>query len=242
MPSKMVTHNDKSYVVFGVKFDKYYLPVVVDSNDFKLLSKMGKVWKCNNNGSIYCSHSFNGITKDIFLHEVIMNIKQKDANDSVIKAPMIHINRIKLDNRRNNIIYDTHDKDINKNQKKKKRTVELPNDSGIDPDELPTYVWYMKPDDTHGERFMVSIGDINWKTTSSKYVSLKNKLEEAKMYLRKLKEDNPNIFDEFSMNGDLNKEGKKLSDDYYDIIHNAGYNYIKKIINNNTVELIKPMD
>ena len=49
---------------------------------------------------------------------------------------------------------------------KKKRTIKLPKSSGITPDDIPTYIWYVKETANHGDRFVVEIGDIKWKTTS----------------------------------------------------------------------------
>ena len=72
----------------------------------------------------------------------------------------------------------------------------------------------MKPDSSHGERFMVNIGDINWKTTSTNELSLKYKLEEAKMFLRHLLRSRPDLYEEYSMNGDFNKEGIDLLNSY----------------------------
>ena len=54
----------------------------------------------------------------------------------------------------------------------------------------------MKPNGSHGDRFMVEIGDVKWKTTSSKKLSLKYKLEEAKLFLRQLKRESPELFEQ----------------------------------------------
>jgi hypothetical protein len=134
-----------------------------------------------------------------------------------------------LDNRRDNIFYDSYDKKFKKNLKKKKRTIKLPENSLIKPDLIPTYVWYLKENGTHGERFSVNIGDKKWKTTSSKKVSLLEKLELAKDYLKNLKKTNPEYFLTFSMNGDLNKQGYELKKSFIDIIKKAGYINVQEI-------------
>jgi hypothetical protein len=127
--------------------------------------------------------------------------------------------------------------------KKKKRIIKLPENCGIHPDELPTYVWYVKPEGTHNERFVVKIGDLVWKTTSSNKMSLRYKLEEAKAYLRKLKEEHPELFQNYSMNGDYNKLGHELFESFYDIIYLAGFKHIKKItLPNLTNKIILPQD
>ncbi|AYV77330.1 MAG: hypothetical protein Barrevirus36_2 [Barrevirus sp.] len=232
-----VTKDDNDYIVFPVRYKGINLPVLIDYDDFLVMKKLDNKWKCNNNGFVFCQEG----NRDYYLHELIMSLKNKDEGLDNELVPIIHINRIGLDNRRENLIYDIADKDINKNTKKKKRTVVLPKNCGIKPNMIPTYIWYMKPDQTHGERFMVSIGDIMWKTTSSNDLSLKYKLEEAKMFLRHLLRERPDLMDLYSMNGDLNREGLILANSYYDIVHDIGYNHIKKVVpDKNTLDLLKP--
>ena len=116
----------------------------------------------------------------------------------------------------------------------------MPAECGIDVNEIPTYIWYMKPNKSHGARFMVCIDNIKWKTTSSKKISLRYKFEEAKLFLRQLKEEKPEIFEDYSMNGDYTKLGKKLLKSYYDIIHLANYDHIRRYNpQNRTVKYLK---
>lgn len=235
-------HNKKKYGIMTVYFKKNKIPVVVDSEDETLIKQIGEKWLCNAMGSITHNYVHNGKNYEIKLHELIMaNVHRKDfetigdlydhdkdAFDKITKT-VIHINKMGLDNRKENLIYDTPEKDVTKNMKKKQRILTLPEKSGISPNELPTYVWYIKPEGTHGERFVVNIGDIYWKTTSSKKVSLRYKLEEAKSYLRNLKKEQPTLFKSFSMNGDFNNAGEDLLESFYQIIYKAGYTNIKKI-------------
>ena len=85
---------------------------------------------------------------------------------------------------------------------------------------------------------MVDVGDVNWKSTGSKKVSLKYKLEETKKYMRHLKNARPDLFNEYSMNGDLNKNGVGLLDDFLNISKDAGY-YLNDISNANTEKYLK---
>lgn len=236
--SKQVTYNNHKYVVFQVKYQDHSMPVILDKEDFDLINKMNKNWRCNKNGFVYCTHTYDGITKDVYIHELVMLSKNKNKSKS---NSIVHINRVGLDNRRENLIYDTHDKDYNKNTKKKSRTIQFSEESGIVPSEIPTYIWYAKPDTSHGERFIVSIGDVTWKSSSSNDLSLRYKLEEAKMFLRNLLRDRQDLFNEYSMNGDYTKEGKKLLNSYYDIVHSVGYDNIHRFVpENNTFELLAP--
>lgn len=234
---KRVTHDDQDYAIVTISYKDTQLPILLDWDDFIAIRKLKKRWKCNGNGFIYCQQDKN----DYYLHELIMSLKSQDDGFKLQNKPIIHINRIGLDNRRENLIYDMIDKDVTKNAKKKKRTIVLPKKCGICPDSIPTYIWYMRPDASHGERFMVNIGDVNWKTTSSGDLSLKYKLEEAKMFLRHLLRNRPDLYEEYSMNGDFNREGINLLNTYYDIVHSNGFTHIKRVVpNQTTLDLLKP--
>lgn len=236
-----IRYRNKYYAVVDINYKGSKIPIVLDWQDFKVINGLNRQWKSNKLGFASCNHEYNGEVKEVCMHEIVMALKQEDNNESIINRPIIHINRVGLDNRRENLIYDTPDKDVNKNIKKKKRTITLPKNSGIKPEEIPTFVWFMKPDPTHGERFVVEIAGINYKTTSSRNISLKEKLEEAKQFLRQLKKENPDLFLDYSMNGDYNSYGIELLDSFYDIIYKAGFDNIERIYdNNNTEKLLKP--
>lgn len=237
----LINYENKDYAVFRMNYQDYSIPAILDSKDFVVINKMNKTWRCNQNGFISCSHTVNGNRKDVYLHELVMLLQIKDGEIRKQNKSIMHINRVGLDNRRINLAYDTANSDISKNLKKKKRTLELPVESGINPDKIPTYIWYMRPDLSHGERFHVNISDVTWKTSSARDLSLKYKLEEAKMFVRHLMRTRDDLFDEYSMNGDYTKEGKELLHTYYDIVHTAGYRNIKRFIpEHNTVDLLKP--
>jgi hypothetical protein len=235
--ARYISYNNQKCVVFSVMYkNKLKLPALLDYDDFIKISKLNKNWRCNENGFVVCSHTHNGTTQDVTLQKIVM-LLHNGNNDQ--KKKILHINRIGLDNRMENLMYDTQDKCINKNIKKKKRTVCLPKNCGINPDDIPTYIWYMAPDETHGARFIVKIGDITNVTTSSKDISLNDKLEEAKSFLKKLFEDREDLREDYSMNGDYNILGKDLLNSYYDIVKKAGYDHIKKSIpEHNTNKLL----
>lgn len=238
--SRRVTYEGKDYGIIDISYKNIRLPVIMDWADAKTVYDMDKTWRCNKSGHIYCNHKIDGKEKDVFLHDVIMYMsEQHGGSDYDKKSNIVHINRLGIDNRRENLMYDTVNKSVGKNLKKKKRTITLPKDSGINVDEIPTYIWYMKPDSSHGERFMVSVGDVKWKTPSSKKLSLHSKLDLAKDYLKNLKTTRPDIFEKYSMNGDYNKQGKYLVNSFYDIIHKGGYKHIKRFNHvNNTEKLL----
>lgn len=228
---RKVSFNNALYGIIDISYKNKRLPVVIDWNDVNKIKNLNSNWKCDKYGNIYCKQKINNIEKIIHMHDIVMGKKE---------SKIIHINRLGLDNRKENLIFSSDNKSIYKNYKKKKRTINLPEDSGIDPNDIPTYIWYMKANKTHGERFYVNIGDIKWKTTSSRKFTLKHKLDLAKEYLKDLYKTRPELFESRSMNGDFNKQGKYLFDSFYDIIHRGGYKHIKKNDHkNNTKKLLE---
>jgi len=226
----VVDLDNNRYVVCRFPYKNTNVPVILDYAIFEQIKKLGKSWHITDNGCIATIHKMihNGdeIATELYLHDIIMKMNHMDKPNAIL-----HINKLGIDNRIENLIYDTNDKNITKNIKKKKRVVELPYDSHIDPDCLPSYVWYNKEESTHGDRFVVDIGHIAWKSTSSKKLSLRYKLEETKKYLRNLKTTQPQIFLDHSMNGDLNLTGKKLLESFYEIANKANYTHLTKINN-----------
>ena len=235
----IVNYKGKKYVVFKSKYKDNIVPFVADGKYLNTLLSLKKKWNYRKGGG-YISSMFKTKKgdKEIFLHDLLMNIesKYKTPENYIIE----HINTIGLDNRIKNLRF-TSNEGV-RNQKKKKRTVKLPKDCRIDPDDIPTYVWYIKENGNHGDRFVVEIKDkIKWKTTSSKKMSLKYKLEEAKKFLRQLKKTQPDIFKDHCMNGEYTEEGKSLLNEFYDIIKLAGYKVKKKIkLNDITNNFITP--
>lgn len=229
MEYKIVIHENKKYSIIDMKYKNVSVPVILDYEDFKIIDKMNKLWIINENGFVVYKHiNENNELIEIYIHEIVMTIKQKDLNKNVEDKSIIHINRLGIDNRRENLIYSNSEEKL-KNYKKKKRIVELPKNCKIDVNDIPTYVWYLKGDDTHGDRFMISIGDITWKTTSSNKLSLRYKLEEAKKFLRQLKIKRPDLFKNYSMNGEYNELGKKLIKSFFELINKANYKHLNMI-------------
>lgn len=231
--------NNDDYAVCRMNYKGQSVPILLDYEMYKNIKQLNKKWHINDKGSVVTTHKtiFDNreIFGEIYLHDLVLKLCGRDD-----AKPILHINKLGIDNRKSNLIYDTQDKHITKNLKKKSRTITLPKSSGINPDDIPSYVWYIKEDETHGDRFAIDLGDLKWKSTASKKVSLRYKLEETKKYLRFLK-DEMKEFNLFSMNGDLNDEGNALLKSYIAISKDAGYTNIsdKLIESKNTDRYLK---
>ncbi len=207
-------YNDNKYTIIKIPYKKTTIPVILDKDIYDKIKTKDYNWNIMPNGTLYTNIKDN----TLYLHEIVYYLKNNRKNN----RPIIHLNKIGLDNRYENIIEDTTNKDIKKNLNKKARTIQL---KEIDVSKLPSFVWYLKSDDSHGERFQINLGDIKWKSTSSDKLSLNYKLEETKKYLRQYKEKNPVQFKIYSMNSDLNESGIKLKNDFYNILKNINMNF-----------------
>lgn len=118
--------------------------------------------------------TIGGVRKILYLHNFIMNNIVFPGRGA--KSSIDHINRDGLDNRKENLRLVTQSQQ-NLNQKKKKRTATLP--EGIT--EIPTHIWYVKANGAHGDRFGIDLKTekIKWKGTSSKKLTIQQKLDEA---------------------------------------------------------------
>jgi len=233
---KKINHNNNTYVIVPINFKNQKVPIVLDEKYFDKVKNLDKSWKVNEAGFITSTHRINDQDIEINMHEIIMALHNKENGLENKRKNILHLNKLGIDNRIENLIYDTKDKETGKNLKKKKRIIEFTPESGIKADDIPSFMWYMSPNDTHDERFIIEIGDVKWKTTSSTKLSLKYKLEEGKKYLRELKEARPEIFEDNSMNGEFNVEGKKLLNSFFEISKNAGFKNLRKITTDNLTD------
>jgi hypothetical protein len=201
---RIVTYKNNDYAVYEIF--KENTVFVIDNCNINLIKKVS-----------YNKSPGYIINNSKFLHSEIMN----HFFDNVLYVD--HINRIKLDNRRANLRLVTQS-DQNKNQSKKTRNVVLPDKCNINPQKIPTFIWYIKQNGLHGDRWAIQIKNkFEWKTTSSKKLSTKCKFELAKKELRNLKITRPELFIGHCMNGELFEHAKVLRNEYNQIIQLAGY-------------------
>ena len=124
--------------------------------------------------------------REVYLHNFLM----KPGPSHIVQ----HISKNGLDNRRENL--RCIDASVaTTGHAKKKRNVELPPMCGIKPEDIPKHVWYVQANGYHRDRFAIEFKTegILWKSTSSKEVSLQEKLEQATAKLKELYELYPHL-------------------------------------------------
>lgn len=187
---KLVDYNDASYLVAKIQFNDIYVHCVIDA-DFANIREHS--WHVVTGSYIGCYKTHEGKRKTLYLHNFIMG--RDGFNGKGQEESIDHINGIGFDNRHANLRQISQSLQ-NINTRQRTRTVtNLPPE--INAADIPRNVWYIPPSKTHGARFCVEfkgvpgIGDIVKKTTSSKEVSIVDKLKQAKEMRQDIIEDYP---------------------------------------------------
>lgn len=197
---EIINYKDKQYVVCCIPFNEEYKMFVVDID--KKAQLINKSWHFRSDGNyIASSHFDNDVKKELYLHNFIMNKLTFEGKGQ--QHTIDHINRIGTDNRKCNLREVNSQTAQNFNQKKRDRHIELPENSDIKLDQIPKNIYYGKPNGLHGDFFYIELKGItslcindkkyNWKSTKSKAVSLKYKLQQTIDKLIELKNEHPEL-------------------------------------------------
>ena len=207
-----ISYNGNNYTIMTIQHKEYYIKAVIDKEDFPKVKDYS--WCLTSNSYIGSTVVVDSKRIVLYLHNIVMNRLEHTGKGSTITVD--HINRNGLDNRKKNLRLATQTEQ-NLNQKRKGRTIELPSDSGIKSEDIPKHIWYIKPNGEHGDRFGIDLKTegIKWKTTSSRKISLVDKLhlaiEQLEKYYGLYPHLNPN-------NDDKTLEMKSLAREYEEII------------------------
>jgi hypothetical protein len=205
-----INYNNEEYVVATIQFKENDLNFVFDKEDYIKVSE--RAWHFASN--TYISSTFicgDGKRRELYLHNLLLGVDLFPGKGAT--QIVDHISRNGCDNRKKNLRIISQSAQ-NINQKKKKRSVELPLDCTIKPDDIPTHIWYVRANGLHGDRFAIEFKTENivWKSTSSKKIDLKEKLEQAKEKLQEYYIQFPylNPLFEDQKRNDLEKEFKDI--------------------------------
>jgi hypothetical protein len=209
---KDISLNGKEYIVgcFYTQNDEK-VTFTFDKEDEDKVK--GHSWHKTSNYIAY-NVKVDGKQKAMYLHNLIMyrlGFHGKGQTESVD-----HINRIGFDNRKENLhVVSQTEQNINQNKRGRPR-IALPDDSGLTPEEIPKHIWYVKANGKHGDRFAIEFKSegLLWRTTSSKAVSLRDKLESAKQKLQEYYTLYPHLNPSY-----INTEVKELTDSYHLLVN-----------------------
>jgi hypothetical protein len=239
---EIIEYNNKQYIVAYTPYKDEHILFVFDADDKEKVCYNSWFFQNQDNGG-YLRKDYidaEGIKKILYLHNLVMNKLTFEGKGQ--QHTVDHINRVGRDNRKENLRMATSQSAQNFNTKKRERKVDLPEGCDIAPDMIPRNVWYIKPNGKHGDGFCIEIkgvqtlneGKFVWKSTRSTKVSLKVKLQETKLKLQEIINNNPELQDL----SDLANEQRRneLINSFNAILEKSGYP--KEVIKANLVQLI----
>ena len=197
-----VTHTEK-----GELKTVYF---IIDSADKERVQEHHWCVVAKNYVGYYVMH--DGKRKSICMHNFIMHRMEFLGKGQ--ESSYDHINGVGFDNRRCNLRFASQSLQNRNTKERARRVTNLPD--GISLDELPRNIWYMPANGSHGDRFVVElkgipdVGNLEVKTTSSKHVDARTKLDEAIRIKNELLERYP-ILVEFSR---MSERSEELKQDY----------------------------
>lgn len=188
---KVEDKENNKYYIMHIYGDFYSKISIDDINKVLNFSNIRPTWGISND-YIKTNIKIGDQHKVIYLHQYIMDVHFED--NSSMKKTVDHINRDKMDNRRENLRFaNMSEQNSNRDkQKRQKNACELPN--GIQQKDLPIHVCYNKrcydkENNSWREFFTIenhSKLDRPWATSKSSNVSINEKLDQAKLKLKHL--------------------------------------------------------
>ena len=178
-----VNHMDKEYIVGFLTANGEEIAFVFDKEEYEKINSRN--WHRSSNMYISSGIIHDGKKKELYLHNLVMG--RMGYNGKGQTETIDHINRNGFDNRKANLRIATQSVQ-NINQRQRSRAVVLPEECGITAEEIPRHIWYIHKNGSHGDRFAIELKSENilWKSTSSKVVSTRDKLNEAIAKLNEL--------------------------------------------------------
>lgn len=228
---KLIKYKNKKYAVCRYKKkDGTNKLFVVDANDLEKILK--------NNHSWYQINKYVGYVKIVnnkpdyqYIHNLIMNNVKSRLKDG--KYKISHINDHGHDNRKCNLKLMSQNY-INESKPRNKSENKLPKTSVIKNSDIPKCVHYSKPQSGHGEMFIIELikhgKKYVWKSSSSKNISLKDKLIEIKKKLLDISKQYPWLMENKRIIENYTDEQIKLMNEYNDIIKLSKYNCNNSLI------------
>jgi hypothetical protein len=168
------------------KFSKRDIKKVLDFNGVR------PSWYLNQNGYIGSTIRYNNEVHNIYLHQLILDVHTEDLTD--LEKTVDHINRNKLDNRRDNLRLVNMSIQNSNRDKSERRSDACDLPGGFTQKDLPKYVVYRKEflDKEAGkyrEYFYIDSHpklEKRWETTKSMEVTLGEKLKLAKLKIQQI--------------------------------------------------------
>ena len=187
---KVKDSNDETYYLMHIKDEIFTKISKRDINKVLDYNGIRPSWYLNSNGYVGTTIRINNSVIQMYLHQLILDVHNEDLTS--FEKTVDHINRDKLDNRRQNIrLVDMSIQNTNREKSsRRKDACELPD--GLQQKDIPKYVVYRKEFmDEEKIKFREYFYICNhpnfeqrWDTTKSSDVSIQDKLKQAKLKLQ----------------------------------------------------------
>lgn len=227
---EIVNYNNKDYIVCCIPFNDDFKMFICDINKYDEF--INRSWHYRIDGhyiaSTYITDDEIHNKKELYLHNFVMNKLTFDGKGQ--QHTIDHINRIGTDNRKVNLREANSQSAQNLNQQKRERTMILPDDSNLNPNDIPKNIYYGKANGNHGDFFYIETrgiptmnnGKFVWKSTKSKSVLLKLKLQQTIDKLSELKNEYPELKN-ILVDEESDNIRKELIEQYNDILKLSHY-------------------
>ena len=180
-----ISHGGVEYTIGSILFKENLVEFLVDRADWAAIKDYA--WHYSSN--MLATTVTDPVTgkREVYLHTMLL----APSPTEIVQ----HISGNGLDNRRCNLRRVDKAQASQSQRAKKKRNVELPPLCGIEPDQIPRHIWFVQANGYHRARFAIEFKTekVLWKSTSSKQVSLKEKLDQATAKLAELYVQYPHL-------------------------------------------------
>jgi hypothetical protein len=188
---KVKDNNNNIYYIMNIKNNIYTKISCDDIEKVLCLYEKRRTWKLSQNGYITTTITLNEKQKVYYLHQLIMDVHNEDLTS--FEKTVDHINRDKLDNRKENLrLVNMSVQNSNRDkQKRHKNACDLPEGITV----LPKYIVYGKEkldDDKYREYFYICGHPKleRWNSSKSNKVSIHQKLEMTIAKINELEDSN----------------------------------------------------
>lgn len=228
---RLVRYKNKNYYVCRYKKrDGTSRLFLIDREDLATLKRQSERSWYKINGFVGYAEKVKKKTRHCYLHNLVMKKQMAGGSKGRTRYNVRHISGNTHDNRKSNLKFDS---ERSRNKTKQKRSsCKLPKSCGIKPSDIPKSVYYCKPQSGHGAVFVIELKKNGkrkiWKSSSSKKISLKDKLIEIKQKLLDISSQYPELMEGKNIIENYSDAQLKLMKEFNDIIKLSGYKCYKQ--------------